>query len=137
MRSPIFYLAYKASLLLILCLVPTLATAQNQRPLPSEKDALEIISTFEQTSDRHYKIVHITSGTLQEKDGFRADQVARITVFAPGRGDRNNTIRGREIKYYTMHWSPTYGWYLQAQRKDARGIYLEISSQTRGRVFVR
>lgn len=36
-----------------------------------------------------------------------------------------------------MLYSNEYGWYLQRAGDDARGFFLEISSQKQGRVFVR
>jgi hypothetical protein len=100
---------------------------------PSHKDAMDVISTHEQIKASLYKIIRVTPGKQLAKDGFLQDNVARITAFAPASAGRPE----RMIKHYLMQYSEEYGWFLESQRTDARGVYLEISSQKMGRVFLR
>lgn len=123
--------------LLILGFSPTHADSSLSVAPPSEKDTIKIIATFKDLAERHFDIIHIAPGTLRNKNGFQHNNAVQITYFAPMIDEKNRVTRHRTIRCLTMLWSEKYGWYLQAQRTDARGIHIEISSQKLGRVFVR
>ncbi len=65
--------------------------------------------------------------------GFRHHTAKRVSFFGPNNGGDTSQALGN----YTMLYSVEYGWFLQKSGRDARGSFLEISSQTKGRVFVR
>jgi hypothetical protein len=126
----------KNPLALAIFLIASLITAANGQMTaepPTEKDAITIIATHEDINSNLYKIIHITPGQQHEKDGFISENAIRITAFAPGSAGQ----RKREIKYYLMQYSDEYGWFIESTREDTRGIFLEISSQKKGRVIVR
>jgi hypothetical protein len=105
-------------------------------PAPSEltkEQAINIISTLEELHPRHYHIIHMMEGTREEKDGFRHKLAMRVRFFGP----KDNRDTRRVLRCYTMLHSAEYGWFLQRIGDDARGYYMEISSQTRGRIFIR
>ena len=121
---------------LVLILLGSLALtahAQITAEPPSEKEALAIISTHEQIRASLYKIIRITPGKQLEKNGFLQDNVVRVTSFAPSNAGRPT----RTVKNYLMQYNQEYGWFLESTKSDARGVYLEISSQKLGRVFLR
>jgi hypothetical protein len=72
-------------------------------------------------------------GTQDEKGGFRHHVAKRVSFIGPNNGSDTNQTLGK----YTMLYSVEYGWFLQKGGRDARGFFLEISSQTKGRVIVR
>lgn len=118
-------------LILTLCLAP--AGLAQLAEAPSQEVALTIIASHEELKPRLFKIVHITTGTLQEKCGFTHDQAISVTALGPkSAGDTT-----RVLKKYTLLYSQEYGWYLQRISTDSRGIFIEISSQRQGKVFVR
>lgn len=109
------------------------ANAQLSTEPPSEKDALAIISTHEDINSNLYKIIHITPGRQLGNDGFMSDNMVRVTAFAPASAGRPK----REIKQYLMQYTDEYGWFIEIRKEHTRGVYLEISSQKKGQVFVR
>ena len=109
------------------------ARAQVAADPPNEKDAIAIIATHEQIKASLYKIIRVTPGKQLEKNGFLQDNIVRVTTFAPASSGRP----ARVIKHYLMQYTEEYGWFLESTKNDARGVYLEISSQNMGRVFVR
>lgn len=109
------------------------ASAHSAGALPTQKEAAAIISTHEDIKASFYKVIRITLGKQMVKEGFIHENVLRVTAFAPASAGR--PMRG--IKHYLMHYTEEYGWFLEAQKSDSRGVYLEISSQKKGRVFVR
>ncbi|MFK7909793.1 MAG: hypothetical protein AB8F34_04240 [Akkermansiaceae bacterium] len=120
-------------IILLLGFLMNSASAQLTAEPPSERVALEIIADHESIRANLYQIIRITPGQQQDKDGFIAGNVIRVTAFAPKSAGRPT----RAIKNYLMHYTEEYGWFLESVKEDARGIYLEISSQKKGRVFVR
>lgn len=124
------------SLTLVVFLTALLAAsarAQSAPEPPSGREALEIISTHERIKAGLYKIIRITPGSLQDRDGFITGSVIRVSAFAPASAGRPK----RSIKHYLMYHNEEYGWFIECEGEDARGVYLEISSQKKGRVFVR
>lgn len=117
--------------MLFMLMNPALALAGE--PMPTEKEALAIISTHERLKSNLYKIVRLTRGKFVEKDGFIHEEVIRVTAFSPMSGGNPK----RELRHFLMKYHYEYGWFLEKIREDARGTYLEISSQKKGRVFVR
>ena len=117
--------------LISLCIIT--ANAQSSSNLPAEQDAITIISTHEDIRASLYKIIHITPGSQNQEDGFIRENVIRVTAFAPSSAGQPT----RSIRHYLMYYSEEYGWFIEAQRSDARGVYIEISSQKKGRVFIR
>lgn len=109
------------------------ANAQMTAVPPNEKDAINIIATYDDINPTLYRIIHITPGRQQDQDGFVAENVVRITAFAPGSAGRPK----REIKHYLLQYDEEYGWYIELTQQDTRGIFIEISSQKKGRVIVR
>lgn len=99
----------------------------------TKQEVVDIISTLEELHPRHYEIIHIMDGSLTEKDGFRHNHAKRISFFGP----KNNRDTRRLIRSYTMLYSPEFGWFLQRTSHDAQGHFIEVSSQTKGRVFLR
>jgi hypothetical protein len=121
---------------LIILLLGSLITSVNAQLAPeppSERVALDIISTHEQIKASLYKVIRITPGRQQDKDGFIYENVIRVTAFAPESAGQPT----REIKHYLMNYTDEYGWFIESVKRDARGVYLEISSQNKGRVYVR
>ncbi|BDS05966.1 hypothetical protein NT6N_10060 [Oceaniferula spumae] len=118
---------------LILLFILHPAVQAQAADLPSKEEALTIIANHEDLKSHLFTVVHIEPGKLREKNGFIHDQALLITVLGPK--SAGDTVR--ILKQYTMFYSQEYGWYLQRVLNDSRGIYVEISSQTRGRVFVR
>lgn len=111
----------------------TAANAQMTAALPTEKDAVAIIATYDNINSSLYKIIHITPGKQLGEDGFVSENVVRITAFAPESAGRPK----RGLKHYLLHYSDEYGWYIEITKEDTRGVYVEISSQKKGQVFVR
>ena len=109
------------------------ANAQITAEPPSEKDAVIVISTHDDINSSLYKIIHIIPGQQREEDGFVSGNVVRVTVFAPESAGRPK----REIKHYLMRYTDEYGWFIESTKEGTRGVYLEISSQKKGRVIVR
>ncbi len=109
------------------------ANAQVLAEPPTEKDAISIISTHDDINSSLYKIIHIRAGRQLEENGFISDNVVRITAFAPESAGRPKRV----IKHYLLQYTDEYGWFIESTKEDTRGIYLEISSQKKGRVFVR
>jgi hypothetical protein len=107
--------------------------ANSASSLLTKEEAINIIATLEELAPRHYQIIHIMDGSLQEKDGFIHKQAKRVRFFGP----RDNRDTRRVQRYYTMIYSMNYGWFLQRSGEDARGYYMEISSQIEGRIFIR
>lgn len=99
----------------------------------SKEEALTIISTMERLPARSYRVVHITDGSLEDENGFHHQFAKKVSFLGP----QSNQNTSRSLKHHTMLYSTEYGWYLQRIATDTRGFYLEISSQTKGRVFVR
>lgn len=60
------------------------------------------------------------------------ENVIRVTVFALKSAGQPT----REIKHFPMQHTDGYSWFIECAKEDARGIYLEISSQKKGRVIV-
>jgi len=118
-------------LIFMLALSPA-SIAQLADP-PSKEDALTIIAGHEELKPRLFKIVHIAPGTLQEKSGFTHHQAILVTALGPKSAGEPTRV----LKKYTMLYSEEYGWYLQRIATNSRGLYIEINSQRRGRVFVR
>ena len=118
---------------IILSVLSTPTNAQIQPTPPTPKEALAIISTHERLKANLFKVIRITPGQLLEKNGFQHKHVIRVMAFAPVSGGRPK----RTIRHYIMHYTAEYGWFLETIQQDARGIYLEISSQNKGRIFVR
>ena len=112
---------------------PYAAHASQSDPGLSNEDAVKIISTLERLHPRHYRVIHIYSGTQTQKDGFRHHLAKRISFYGPK--DKRDTTH--TLRHCTMLYSAEYGWFLQRTDHDTRGSFLEISSQTKGRVFVR
>lgn len=121
------------TILLLIGLLMSTASAQTSSEPPTEKEAIAIISTHEDIKASFYKIIRITPGRQMEKEGFIHENVLRVTAFAPGSAGRPS----RGIKHFLMYYTEKYGWYMESERRDSRGVYLEISSQKKGRVFVR
>lgn len=119
---------------LLFSLMLSQTSSANSAPSPlTKEEAIQMISTLEELHPRHYQIIHIMDGTLEEKDGFRHKHAKRVRFFGP----KNNRDTRRILRCYTMLYNPEYGWFLQRSGQDARGYYLEISSQTQGRLFIR
>ena len=123
---------FTIAVLLFVSLVAS-ANAQLAAEPPTERDALEIIATHEQIKASLYKIIYIIPGRQAEKDGFIHDNVIRVTAFGPQSVGQS----ARRVKRYLMKYTDEYGWFLESTKSDARGVYLEISSQKKGRVLVR
>ncbi|MBT8043410.1 MAG: hypothetical protein KJO79_00545 [Verrucomicrobiae bacterium] len=99
----------------------------------NKEDAIKIISTLERLNARHYKVIHIADGTQRDKDGFQHDIAKKVSFYGP----RDVSDTSRCLRHVIMLYSVEYGWYLQKSDRDARGPFLEISSQKQDRVFVR
>jgi len=127
-KLPTVYLAA----LFVLLSIPQLYASEVVPDL-SKKDALDIIATFDELAPRHYQINHIMDGTQETKDGFRHYRAKRISYMGP----KNNQDTRRVFLTCTMLYTQEYGWFLQRHGNDARGCFLEISSQKRGRIFIR
>ncbi len=121
------------TVILLLGYFITSAHAQLTTEPPSERDALEIISAHERIKASLYKVIRITPGQQQDKDGFIEGNVTRVTVFAPRSAGRPT----RTIKNYLLYHTDEYGWFIESIKQDTRGVYLEISSQKKGRIYVR
>ncbi|MGB0775623.1 MAG: hypothetical protein ACPG32_15160 [Akkermansiaceae bacterium] len=117
---------------LLFLLLPLTSMAQSPPEELSNEEAVAIISTFEQLGKERFKVLHIFAGTLKEKDGFTHYNAMKVSFIGP-----NQNGRGSCLRHYTMRYSATYGWFLQRSGSDARGFFLEISSQKKGRVFTR
>lgn len=118
----------------IICLFFTVsARAEASQSSLSKEDAIKIISTIERLNPRHYKVIHIMDGTQDEKCGFRHHAAKRVSFLGPNNGTDTN----QAFRHYTLLYSVEYGWFFQKGGRDARGFFLEISSQTKGQVFVR
>ncbi len=112
----------------------TAAHAQTTAQPPDDKEAISIISTHEDINSNLYRVIHIMPGKrLDEEDGFVSENAVRVTAFAPASAGRPK----RGIKHYLLQHSEEYGWFIEATKEDTRGVYLEISSQKKGRVIVR
>ncbi len=112
---------------------PHAVHASESDPGLSNEDAVKIIATLERLHPRHYHVIHTFSGSQTQKDGFRHHFAKRISFFGPK--DKQNTTR--TLRHCTILYTAEYGWFLQRIDRDARGLFLEISSQIKGRVFVR
>lgn len=122
--------------ILAFCLLGSLtiaAHAQLAPEPPTEQEALEIISTHDHIKANLYKIILITPGKKQEKDGFIHDNIIRVTALAPRTAGRPS----KTLRQYLLEHTEEYGWFIATAKNDARGIYLEISSQKKGKVFLR
>ena len=109
------------------------ANAQMTAVPPNGKDAVAIISTHDDINPSFYKVIHITPGKQVGEDGFVSENVIRVTAFAPESAGRPK----RAIRHFLLQHEEEYGWYIETAREDTRGVYVEISSQKKGRVFVR
>jgi hypothetical protein len=121
-------------LTMVLLLVSPHAVHASQTDSDLNKDdAVKIISTLERLHPRHYQVIHILDGTQNQKDGFNHHFAKQISFFGPKDGSDTT----RTLRYCTMLYSAEYGWFFQRKGRDARGFFLEISSQIKGRVFIR
>jgi hypothetical protein len=109
------------------------ASAQMTTAPPTGKDAVTIISTHDDINPGLYKVIHITPGKQLGENGFMSENVVRVTAFAPESAGRPKRV----IRHYLLQHDAEYGWYIETVREDTRGVYVEISSQIKGRVFVR
>ncbi|MBK1830315.1 hypothetical protein JIN77_06240 [Verrucomicrobiaceae bacterium R5-34] len=121
-------LAWLASILLLTCF-----QAQANDDFPSEQEATSIIATHEEIKASFYQVIRMTPGKHMGKDGFIQENVLRVSVFAPNSASHPSRV----IKHYLMQYHPTYGWFLEKTKEDSRGVYLEISSQKQGRIYLR
>lgn len=126
------YLSPAFAILLSLILCPS-SYANSALTKLSKEEAINIIATLEELHPRHYQIIHMMDGSREEKDGFRYNHAKRIRFFGP----KDHRDTRRVLRCYTMLYTPEYGWFLQRSGNDARGYYMEISSQTKGRIFIR
>ena len=118
----------------LICLIFTVsARAEVPQSSLSKEDAITIISTVERLNPRHYQVIHIMDGTQDEKGGFRHHTAKRVSFLGPN----NGADTSQALRHYTMLYSVEYGWFIQKGGRDSRGRFLEISSQTKGRVFLR
>ncbi|NWK56779.1 hypothetical protein HW115_14245 [Verrucomicrobiaceae bacterium N1E253] len=130
-RSSIHRLRFLIPLVFYLSAMAGAATAAPSEL--SKEQAIEIIATLEELHPRHYQIIHLMDGSLERKDGFRHQSAKRVQFFGP----KDHRDTRRVLRSCTLLHSAEYGWFLQRSAEDARGHYLEISSQTKGRIFIR
>ena len=109
----------------------TTTSTQEEKPKPlSRALATHLIAEFYELGKTEVKIAYILEGKLQ-KDGFETSIGAEVTFLRPvvDEGRRRRAVHSIRFQH-----DKELGWFLRAIVKEDGHTYIDICSETQGRI---
>ncbi len=107
--------------------------AQDEEPKPiTRKLATKLIADFYEIGTNEVKVAYILHGKLK-KDAFETDRGAEVTFIRPvvSEGRRRRAIHSIRFQH-----DDQLGWFLKAVVEENGRTYLDICSETQGRIRI-
>ncbi|MFT4549526.1 MAG: hypothetical protein ACI8XO_003679 [Verrucomicrobiales bacterium] len=109
------------------------AAAQDEEPKPITRVlAAKLIADFYEIGTSEVKVAYILHGKLR-KEGFEADRAAEVTFIRPvvSEGRRRRAVHSIRFQH-----DDQLGWFLKAVVEQNGRTYIDICSETEGRIRI-